>query len=96
MASGDSLGFFHAHPDKIEGTATPERLNGQDYLAFDSGTDEDAIYIGRMPQNYDDGNITLHYIYHMASATSNNVEWEAEWELLDENDNPVDQDNFNR
>lgn len=59
--------------------------NRRPVLAFDEGTDETAYWTGIAPQGLT-GAITVVITYAMASATSNNIVWQAAIEAISDGD----------
>jgi hypothetical protein len=96
MASGDSLLVFA--PMGIEppssNPATIDLRNQHPVLDFDASTNESAIWGAIMPQHYDGGGVTVKIHYAMSSATSGDVDWDAAFERIGDQQQDVDSDSF--
>jgi len=88
MASGDTLLVFTATDARppAANAATLDLLNEHPVLDFDAGaTNEGAYFEGIMPQAYaDTTGVTIHYIYTMSSAVTNDIIMQASWDRLEE------------
>ena len=78
MASGDTLLFFTPRSNHPPATnpATPDERGGVAVLDFDASTNEEATFIGVMPQHYAGGGLTVHLQWAMTSATTGDVDWD--------------------
>lgn len=94
MASGDLLAVFvpQSNEPPSANAATPDLRNYHPVLDFDATTDEEAVFSGVMPPNYDGGGITVKVKSAATSATSGNMVWQAAFELIDSQD--MDSDSF--
>lgn len=96
MASGDSLLVFYPHDNEPPSAnyATLDLRNYHPVLDFDATTNEYAIFSGVMPQAYAGGGVTVYLHYSMSAATSNTVDWDAEFERIGDQQLDIDSDSF--
>lgn len=96
MASGDRMALFHPYDNEPPASnyATLDFRNGHPVLDFDASTNESAINSGKLPDNYDGGGLTVKLGYSMSSATSGDVDWDAEIERVGDQQLDVDADSF--
>ena len=96
MASGDTLCVFTAAhnvpPDS--NPATLDTRNNHLVLDFDAATNESAVFEGLMPRNYDAGGITVYIHYAMSTATSGDIDWDAAFERIGDQQQDIDSDGF--
>jgi hypothetical protein len=96
MASGDTLLVFV--PMGIEppssNPATIDLRNQHPVLDFDPTTNESAVWSAVMPQHYDGGGVTAYIHYAMSSATSGDVDWDAAFERIGDQQQDIDSDSF--
>jgi hypothetical protein len=96
MASGDSLLVFA--PMGIEppsaNFATVDLRNQHPVLDFDASTNESAVWSAVMPQHYDGGGVTVKIHYAMSSAESGDVDWDAAFERIGDQQQDIDSDGF--
>ena len=96
MASGDTLLVFlpQANEPPTSNYATLDTRNNHPVLDFDASTNEDAIFSGIMPRNYDGGGLTVYLHYAMSSATSGDVDWDVAFERIGDQQQDIDSDGF--
>jgi len=96
MASGDTLLIFHPYNNEPPSSnfATLDTRNQHPVLDFDGGTNEDAVFSAVMPQNYDGGGVTVYIHYSMESDTTNDIDWDAAFERVGDQQQDVDSDSF--
>lgn len=81
--TGDSLGSFGSQANQPPATnyaAIAFRTNGREVLAFDTTTQQVAIFVGTMPRHYGGGGITVDLDWMAASATSGTGGWDVTFE----------------
>jgi hypothetical protein len=96
MASGNTLAIFMplmADAPIAANPATQELRNGHPILAFDSATQEYAIWSYVMPQHYAGGNITA-LLEWTAVPTTGNVGWGITLERVLAGTLDIDADSF--
>ena len=97
MASGETLLIFtplHNEPPSSN-PATFDTRNSRPCLDFDASTNEYAIFSAIMPQHYaGTTGVTVYIHYAMSSAEADTVDWDAEFELVGDQDLDVDGDSF--
>jgi hypothetical protein len=96
MASGDTLcafGPLHNEPPSSN-PATLDTRNQHPVLDFDATTKEAAVFTGVMPRNYGGGGVTIYIHYAMSSATSGNIDWDASFERIGDQQLDIDADSF--
>lgn len=96
MASGDLLCAWAAS-DGIPPSssfAPLVRRNNHLVAAFDAAADESLDFEGVLPDNYDGGGLTVTLVWMAASATSNNVVWNADIERHQDDAVDLDSDSF--
>lgn len=96
MASGDTLLVFLPADNEppTSNYATLDLRNNHPVLDFDDTTNEDAVFSGVMPEHYAGGGITLEIGYSMSSATSGDIDWDAAFERIGDQQQDVDSDGF--
>lgn len=96
MASGDTLLIFLPHNNEPPSSnyATLDLRNQHPVLDFDDTTNEDAVFTGIMPRNYDGSGITVYIHYAMSSATTNDIDWDAAFERIGDQQLDIDGDSF--
>lgn len=98
MASGDSLIAFL--PQSIEpltsDTARIDYRNFHPVLDFkDAATNENAVFSGVMPQHYaGTTGVTVYLHYAMSTATTGDVDWDAAFERIGDQQQDIDADGF--
>jgi hypothetical protein len=70
-------------------TTTPHLV-----LDFDATTNEDAVFEGLLPRNYDGGGLTVYLHYAMSTATSGDIDWDAAFERIGDQQQNLDTDGF--
>ena len=96
MASGDTLLLFtplHGEPP-ASNPATLDLRNQHPVLDFDASTNESIVFSSVMPQAYDGGGVTVYLHYAMSSATSGDVDWDAAFERIGDQQLDIDSDSF--
>lgn len=94
MASGDTLGAFDFscnQPPSANYAAVFVR-NGHAVLAFDTTTQQTAIFAGVMPRNYGGGGLTVYLAWMAASATSGTIGWDVTFERDNDANHDLDAD----
>lgn len=96
MASGDTLAVLYAEHNKPPSSTAAQFTEDNEhiFLAFDSGTDERAVFNFFMPRQYAGGGITVTLLWRAATATSGNTIWTAEIERQQVGATDLDGDNF--
>lgn len=97
MASGDSLLIFHPYNNEppTSNPATLDTRNQHPCLDFDADTNEGAVFSSVMPQHYaGTTGVTVYIHYAMSTATGLTVDWDAAFELIGDQDQDIDADNF--
>lgn len=96
MGSGDTLLIFSAQHNEPPSSnyATIDTRNEHLLLDFDASTDEAGVFSGVLPQNYGGGGVTVYLHYAMSSATSGNVDWDAAFERIGDQQLDIDSDSF--
>jgi len=96
MASGDTLLIFT--PLHNEPTATvmavPDRRNQHPVLDFDDAENWSAVFSAIMPRNYDGSGVTVYIHYAMSTAESGNIDWDAAFERIGDQQQDIDSDGF--
>lgn len=96
MASGDSLLIFKAQDNEPPSSsfATPDTRNSHLVLDFDDTANEQAVFSGVMPQSYGGGGVTVYLHYAMSTATSGDIDWDAAFERVGDQQLDIDADSF--
>ena len=97
MASVDSLLVFSPlnNEPPASNYATFDTRNQHPVLDFDATTNESAVFTGIMPQNYSQTTgVTVYIHYAMSTAEANTVDWDAAFELIGDQDQDLDSDDF--
>jgi len=96
MASGDRLALFlpSGNEPPSSNYATLDTRNLHLILDFDATTDEEAVWTDKLPENYDDGGITVRIGYSMSSAEADDVVWQVALERIGDQQLDVDGDSF--
>lgn len=97
MASGDTLLIFTPlHNEAPSGAtiATLDTRNNHPVLDFDPGENNQARFSAIMPRNYSGGGVTVYIHYAMSSATSGDIDWDAEFERIGDQQQDLDSDGF--
>jgi hypothetical protein len=96
MASGNTLVVFtplHNEPPSAN-YATLDTRNLHPVLDFDAATNEDAVFSFVMPRNYNGGGLTVNLHYAMSTATSGDIDWDAAFERIGDQQQDIDADGF--
>lgn len=96
MASGDTLliiGPLSNEPPSSN-YATFDTRNSHPVLDFDDTTNEDAVFTAIMPRHYSGGGVTVYIHYAMTSATSGDIDWDAAFERIGDQQQDIDSDGF--
>ena len=95
MASGDTLIIFTAlhNEPPASNYATLDLRNQHPILNFDDTTSESAVFTGIMPSHYAGGGVEVK-IHWSAVATSGDVDWDAAFERIGDQQLDVDADDF--
>lgn len=96
MASGDTLALFFPLDNEPPSSnyATLDSRNNHPVLDFDASANESAIFTGVMPQAYSGGGVTVYLHYAMSSATSGDIDWDAAFERIGDQQQDIDSDSF--
>jgi len=97
MASGDTLLLFipQSNEPPASNPATLDTRNAHPVLDFDATTNEDAVFGAVMPQNYaGTTGVTVYIHYAMSSATAGDIDWDAAFELIGDQQQDIDADGF--
>lgn len=97
MASGDTLLQWGAYANEPPSSnyATLDTRNQHPVLDFDGGTNESAVFSGVMPQHYaGTTGVTVYIHYAMSTDTSNDIDWDAAFELVGDQQQDIDSDGF--
>lgn len=96
LASGDTLAVFGPsgnQPPAANYAALFVR-NGHLVLAFDTTTQQTAIFAGIMPRNYGGGGLTVYLTWMAATATSGTIGWGVTFERMNAANHDLDADAF--
>ncbi len=96
MASGQTLLVFTPHSNQPPATAyaTFNTRNAHLVLDFDGATDEEAVFAGVLPRNYNGGGLTVYHHIVFTSATSGSVRLQGSFERMDASSLDIDADSF--
>ena len=96
MASGDTLLIFTPHSAEFPATnfATFDVRNNHPCLDFDGATNETAYFSGVMPRSYAGGGVTVYLHYAMTTETSGDIDWDAAFERIGDQQQDIDSDGF--
>jgi len=97
MSSGDTLLIFtplHNEPPSSN-YATLDLRNLHPVLKFDDTTNESVVFTGVMPQSYaGTTGVTVYLHYSMTSATTGDVDFDAAFERIGDQQLDIDADSF--
>src|SRR3990167_1433086 len=96
MASGHTLLIFtplHNEPPS-SGAATFDTRNQHPVLDFDGGSNESAVFSAVMPQQYSGSGVTVYLHYAMTTEISGDVDWDAAFERIGDQQLDIDADSF--
>lgn len=96
MAAGDTLAIFTPLHNEAPASnyANLDLRNNIPVLEFDDTTDEEAVFGGVLPENYDGGGLTITLVWMAATATSGNAVWQAAIERHQDDTDDLDSDTF--
>ena len=96
MATGDTLLIFTAlhNTPPASNFATLDLRNVHPVLDFDASTAESAVFESVMPRSYGGGGLTVYIHYAMSSATSGDIDWDAAFERIGDQQLDIDSDSF--
>jgi hypothetical protein len=96
MASSDTLCVFGPRDNEPPSSnmATLGVRNSHPYLAFDTTTQETAIFTLFMPRNYSGGGVTVYITASLTSATSGTLGWDVSFERIGNGQQDIDSDGF--
>lgn len=96
MASGQTLAIFHPFSNEPPASnyAALVFSNGHPCLAFDTTTQEAAIWTSILPRNYSGGGLTVYVHAKLESATSGTLGWTVEIERMDDGTTNLTSDSF--
>jgi len=94
MASGDTLAVFTpaANQPPAANYAALFLRNGHWVLAFDTTTQQAAIFAGVLPRHYSGGGLTVYASWMAASATSGTIGWDITLERDNDANHDLDTD----
>lgn len=96
MASGDTLLILtplHNEPP-ASNNATLDTRNSHPVLDFDDTTNESAVFSAIIPRHYGGSGITVYIHYAMSSAEANDIDWDAAFERIGDQQLDIDGDSF--
>jgi hypothetical protein len=96
MASGDTLLIFtplHNEPPSSN-NATLDTRNLHPVLDFDDTTNESSVFSAVMPRNYGGSGLTVYIHYAMSSAEAGDIDWDAAFERIGDQQQDLDADGF--
>ena len=96
MASGNTLLIFTPNHNEPP-SSTPALLDTRNLhpvLDFDASTNWSAVFTGVMPRNYAGGGLTVYIHYAMSTATTGDVDWDAAFERIGDQQQDLDSDGF--
>lgn len=95
-ASGDTLAAFGPAANQPPATnyAAVTVRNGHLVLAFDTTTQQTAIFAGVMPRNYAGGGLTVALAWMAATATTGTIGWGVTFERMNAANHDLDADAF--
>jgi len=96
LASDDTLLIFLPTNNEPPSSnpMTLDTRNLHPVLDADASTDESAVFTGVMPRHYAGGGVTVYIHYAMSSATSGNIDWDAQFERIGDQQQDLDSDGF--
>jgi hypothetical protein len=94
FASGDTLAVFGPAANQPPATnyAALTVRNGHLVLAFDTTTQQTAIFAGVMPRNYGGGGLTVALAWMAATATTGTIGWGVTFERMNAANHDLDAD----
>ena len=96
MASGDTLCIFTPlnNEPTASNFATLDERNQHPVLDFDATTNESAVFKGIMPRHYGGSGVTVYIHYAMSTAESGDIDWDAAFERVSDQQQDIDSDGF--
>lgn len=96
MASGQTLITITplSNEPPSSNNATLDTRNLHPVLDFDATTNESAVFTAILPRSYAGGGLTVYLHYAMSSATSGNVDFDAAFERIGDQQQDIDSDGF--
>lgn len=96
MASGNTLLIFRPTNNEPPSSsfATIDLRNNHPVIDFDDSTNESAVFTSVMPRHYSGGGVTVYIHYAMTSATSGDIDWDAAFERIGDQQQDIDSDSF--
>ena len=96
MASGDTLLTFFPYQNEPPSAnyATLDLRNYHPVLDFDGATNESAVFSAIMPRSYSGGGVTVYIHYSMTSDITNDIDWDAAFERIGDQQLDIDADSF--
>lgn len=96
MASGNTLCVFTAldNTPPASNNAAFSTRNSHPVLAFDTTTQESAVFTGVVPRNYAGGGMTVYIHWTAATATSGTIGWDVAFERMSDATTDLDSDSF--
>ncbi len=96
MASGDTLLVFtpFSNEPPTSTFATIDQRNQHPVLDFDGATNESAVFSAVMPRSYAGSGLTVYIHYSMSTETSNDIDWDVDFERIGDGSQDVDSDGF--
>ena len=96
MSSGDTLLIFTPLANEPP-AATPALLdtrNSHPVLDFDDAANWSAVFSAILPRSYDSSGLTVYIHYAMSSAEAGNIDWDASFERIGDQQQDLDADGF--
>lgn len=96
MATGQTLLIWRAQDNEPPSSnpAAFDTRNGHPCLAFDTTTQETAIFTAVLPRNYAGGGITVYLHWAAATATTGTIGWDVAFERIGSAIQDLDADGF--
>ena len=95
MATGETLIMFTAQDRDVNASdAADDTRNSHPVLDFDDTTDEDAVFNGFLPANYNSGGLTVTLVWASTGAVVGDVVWLGSFERIDDGGLDLDGDSF--
>ena len=96
MASGATLLEFFPYNNEppTANYATLSTRNQHPLLEFNDTTNEYAVFTAIMPRAYAGGGLTVYLHYAMASAEAGDIDWDAAFERIGDQQLDIDGDSF--
>ena len=96
MASGNTLLIFTALNNEPPAAdyATFDTRNQHPVLDFDAAANESAVFSAVMPRNYANSGVTVYLHYAMSTAEANDIDWDAAFERIGDQQQDIDADGF--